>query len=100
MEQLNNSQTQSSSSTPTSTVGVKRILEQPDVDGVLNIIGPFGKSILQLALSGESNSAHLTLKVGQRLYTLDIRPTNGLATSSVPEMKYLRNDPVGQLVVD
>ncbi len=44
------------------------------VDGVLSIKGPYGRSVLQLELSGDSNSAHLELQVGSRLYTLDIRP--------------------------
>lgn len=51
------------------------------MDGRLSIVGQFGESVLQLALSGESSFAHLTLKVGQRLYTLDIRPTHGLDMS-------------------
>jgi hypothetical protein len=84
----------SSSNGPPSTVGQRRILEQPDVDGVLSIVGPHGKSILQLALSGESNSAHLTLRVGQRLYTLDIQPIRGLDMSGwiAEQEKKLKED--------
>lgn len=69
-----------SESTPTNTVGPVTKLDAPVSDGVLSIRDRYGKCVLQLDLSGESNSAHLTLTVGTKRYTLDIQPTPGLGT--------------------
>lgn len=62
--------------------------EKPGVDGVLSITGPYGKSVLRLELCGESSYAHMTLKVGQRHYTIDIRPMSGPDT--VAQMEEIR----------
>jgi hypothetical protein len=62
-------------STPTATISVK------PADGVLSIKGPYGQSLLLLVLSGDTNCAQLDIQIGQRLYTLDIRPKLGSAIS-------------------
>lgn len=69
-----------------STDSPKAVSENPGVDGVLSITGPYGKCIVQLALSGESNSAHIETKIGQRHYTIDIRPTLSLVMPADPRM--------------
>lgn len=78
------------STIPESTVSAKRPLEQPAFDGLLSITGPYGKSVLQLELSEGTNSVHIETKIGQRRYTIDIKPTRGpvMSASVAGENKY------------
>lgn len=59
-----------------STASQTRTLSEP-ADGTLEVKGPFGRSVLLLELSGDMNSAHIETKIGQKQYTIDIRPTLG-----------------------
>lgn len=66
-----------------STVGPKMTVENPALDGIVNVYGPSGKLLHQVALSGDGNSARLVTKIGQRHYTIDIRQSPGPDTSSL-----------------
>lgn len=70
----------------------------PSVDGVLKIDGPYGKCVLQLELSEGMNSAHIETKIGQRLYTIDIRPNRGLATTDLVAAVAARADHMADLL--
>ena len=80
-----------SNTTVASTVGVKQNLGNPDVDGIMTITGPSGKLLHQLALSGESNFAHIETKIGQRRYTIDICQIRGSDTQDLPKAEKPRH---------
>lgn len=64
------------------SVGSVSPAKEPPVDGTLEIKGPYGKSVVLLELSEGMNSAHIETKIGQRRYTIDIRPSRGLVGSN------------------
>jgi hypothetical protein len=45
----------------------------PDVDGMLEVKGPYGKSVLLVALSEGLNFEVSAMKIGQKRYTIAIR---------------------------